>query len=364
MKTEILFTPGPLTTSTAVKQAMLRDLGSRDKTFTDIVHHIQTELLAIAEVPKNKYSTILMPGSGTNGVESVLSSITPPDGKWLVIVNGEYGRRIVKILQRHHIAVTVLESEENLQANLNDIEQTLSTDQDITHVAVVHCETTTGILNDINNIGKLAKKHHKTYFIDAMSSFGAVPVSESQFDYLVSSANKCLESVPGFSFIIANRENLKTCSEYARTFSLDLYQQMQNFEKTGQFRFTPPVQTLLAFDQALKELKEEGGIAKRAKRYQQNQKLLCEGMQQMNFKTYVDATLQSNIITSFYELTHPNFSFEKLYQLLSNKGFIIYPGKLSKAATFRIANIGKISKQDIQDLLAAIRNSLLEMGAT
>src|SRR5262249_25502601 len=265
-----LFTPGPLTTSDTVKQAMLHDAGSRDAGFLNVVREIREGLLAIGgAAPGGDYECVLMQGSGTYAIESVISSAIPRDGKLLVLINGAYGRRIAQIGRVHGIRVETLETAENRKISPGVVEERLTADPEITHVAVVHCETTTGILNPISEIGDVVSKNGKVYFVDAMSSFGAIPidVAGTHIDYLVSSANKCIEGVPGFAFVLARRAKLLEAKGLARTVSLDLHAQWAGLETDGQFRFTPPTHALLAFRQALRELEAEGGVAGRAARY-------------------------------------------------------------------------------------------------
>ena len=244
------------------------------------------------------------------------------------------------------------------------LDRKLAADKSITHVAVVHCETTTGILNPIKEIGRVVKKHRRTYVIDAMSSFGAIPIDfeAAGIDYLISSANKCLEGVPGFSLVIARRAALLACEGYARSLSLDLLEQLKGFERNGQFRYTPPTHAILAFQQALNEFEQEGGVAGRAGRYRRNHSVLVEGMKQIGFRPCLPPEVQSYIITAFHYPDDPKFSFHEFYRRLSDRGFIIYPGKLTQANCFRIGSIGRIFEADIRGLLAAIRETIVELG--
>ena len=362
-KDKILFTPGPLTTSRTVKQALLRDLGSRDFEFISTVKDIRARLVAMTGAPHD-FETVLMQGSGTFSVEAVLSSCVPPDGKVLAIVNGAYGKRIVQMLRVLKIDHTIVESAEDQYPDLATIEHALAHDKRINFVAVVHCETTTGIVNPIERIGALAKAAGAHYFVDAMSSFGAVPVdfNAAHIDYLVSSANKCIEGVPGFGFVIARRDALNTTENYARSLSLDIFAQWKGLERDGQFRFTPPTHALLAFHQALRELEQEGGVEGRAARYRKNYETLVAGMHALGFEEYLPRERQGYIITSFRYLNIKNFSFETFYSALNNKGYVIYPGKVSNADCFRIGNIGRIFESDVSDLLRAIAETLAELG--
>lgn len=264
----------------------------------------------------------------------------------------------------HHIRQSRLVFAENEITDPALVGNFLAENQDITHVAVVHCETTTGIINPIDEIGKLCAATGKIYIVDAMSSFGAYPVNlhDAGISFLISSSNKCIEGVPGFSFVIARRDQLLACEKNVRTLSLDLYAQWKGLELNGQFRFTPPTHALLAFAQALKELEQEGGIVGRAKRYQENYNTLAAGMQQLGFREYLLPEQRGYIITCFHYPEDPAFDFNEFYESLNQKGFVIYPGKLSKVDCFRIGNIGRITKEDILSLLQAVNEVLTEKG--
>ncbi|MDX2076811.1 MAG: 2-aminoethylphosphonate--pyruvate transaminase [bacterium] len=365
MTDKYLFTPGPLTTSDTVKRAMLRDLGSRDTEFIAIVKDIRQRLLNLAGMGDftDACTAILMQGSGTFAIESVISSVMPPDKKLLVIINGAYGRRIAHIAKVHKIPTVELVYKENTLPDLAELGAILYKNTDIAMVACVHCETTTGILNPITEIGKIVKQAEKLYFVDAMSSFGAIAFDwiETGVDYMVSSANKCIEGVPGFGFVIANIPILEN-SLYARTVSLDLLAQYRGLEADGQFRFTPPTHALLAFHQALVEIEAEGGVQGRGARYAENHRVITEGMAELGFEAYVAPEHQSIIITTYRYPDHPNFDFEKFYTGLNERGFVIYPGKLTDAPCFRIGNIGRLNSDHMRGLLHAIQAVLDDMG--
>jgi 2-aminoethylphosphonate-pyruvate transaminase len=363
-KDKILFTPGPLTTSQTVKRAMLRDLGSRDVEFIGLVKDIRHKLVELGQAYPDDYTAVLMQGSGTFGLEAVISSTVPADGRLLVIINGAYGKRLAKIASVLKIDTVTLEYRENTTPDLREIEEAIKANGEITNIAVVHCETTTGIINPIMEIGKSVAKSGAKYFVDAMSSFGAVPVnlSECNIDYLVSSANKCIEGVPGFSFVLCKLSSLRETAGYARSVSFDLLDQYEGFEKNGQFRFTPPTHALSAFRRALDELEAEGGVPGRAERYRKNYETLIAGMRLMGFKEYLRPEDQGYIITSVLYPDDPKFSFEKFYESLNQKDFVIYPGKVSDANCFRIGNIGRIFEADIKALLAAIAETITQMG--
>jgi 2-aminoethylphosphonate-pyruvate transaminase len=321
-------------------------------------------LLALGPYPPEDYECILMQGSGTYVVESVISSAIPRDGKLLVLVNGAYGRRIAQMARVHGIALDVLEMAENQKFTAELVGEHLTSAAGITHVAVVHCETTSGMLNQMEEIGHLVHRAGACYIVDAMSSVGAVPIDMvgSHIDFLISSANKCIEGVSGFGFVLARREALLAAKGNARTLSLDLYDQWAGMEANGHFRFTPPIQTILAFEQALNELNEEGGVRARGERYRQNHIALGRGMREIGFEIYLADQDQSFIITSFRYPSDPAFQFDSFYERLWALGFAIYPGKLSHDACFRIGTIGRITTADIEALLTAIRSALRDMG--
>lgn len=362
---KLLFTPGPLTTSATVKQAMLVDVGSRDDEFIAVVRDIRRQLLALGGVSQAQgYEAILLQGSGTFGVEAVLSSAIPPQGKLLILINGAYGERMALMAERHHLLAECLRWPEHQITDPDVVARQLAADPAITHVAVVHSETTTGIINPVEEIGKVVHAAGRTFIVDAMSSFGAIPLSlpAAKVDFLVSSANKCIEGVPGFSFVLARREKLEACKGLARTLSLDLFEQWRGLELNGQFRFTPPTHAILAFAQALRELNAEGGVAGRAKRYQANHAALVAGMKALGFKMYLPPEHQGWIITAFHYPDDPAFQFETFYRRLAERGMVIYPGKLGQVACFRIGNIGRLMPGDIQDLLAAVADVLKAMN--
>ena len=362
-KDKLLFTPGPLTTSESVKRAMLRDLGSRDAEFIDVVRKIRRRLLELGNVADGSYAAVLMQGSGTFAVESVISTALPGDGKLLVLINGAYGHRMAKIARTLGIATETLVFPESYPVDPEEAHQALRRDPAITHVGMIHCETSTGIMNPAEETGNIVKEHGRAFILDAMSSFGAVPISlaGSGIDFLVSSANKCIQGVPGFGFVLARRDLLLQAENRARSVSLDLASQWKGLESDGQFRFTPPTQVLLAFWQALEELEQEGGVAGRAARYAENQKVLLEGMRESGFEAYLAPEHQTYIITSFRYPKHPNFEFSRFYEHLSQRGFVIYPGKVSEADCFRVGTIGHIFPEDLRALVAAVRQTLEEM---
>lgn len=361
----LLLTPGPLSTTDSVRSAMRYDSCTWDQDYKAIVTDIRENLLRIAGCDPTIYTTILMQGSGTFGVESVLgSSINKQQHKILILANGVYGRRMVMIVKILEIPHHVYEVDENQPFHVSTVENILEQDKTITHIAMVHCETTTGILNDLKLIATLAQTHNKYLIVDAMSSFGGIKfdIVGLGIDFLISSANKCLQGVPGFSFVICKKEILiQLCQNNAKSLSLDLFGQWQEMEKDpGKWRYTSPTHVVLAFHQALIEFEQEGGVSSRAARYGKNQKLLVEGMIAMGFKSYIPAPLQSHMITTFLEPDYiPNtnlkFSFKDFYQYLKLHGFVIYPGKVTHRNTFRIGSIGNIFPEDVAKFLRQVQ---------
>ncbi|MDR1508731.1 MAG: 2-aminoethylphosphonate--pyruvate transaminase [Synergistaceae bacterium] len=354
-----LLTPGPLTTTATVKQAMLRDLSTWDSDYNDRVRHLRSKLveLAAGKSSRSRYTSVLMQGSGTFAVESVVGSAVPENGKLLIVENGAYGRRMADIARVLRISHEVLSCGEDEIPDAEAVSRTLETCPDVTHAAIIHCETTTGILNDIASVGSVVKAHGKTLIVDAMSSFGGIPINAGELgvDFLISSSNKCVQGVPGFGFVIAERSALENCEGNARSLSLDLYDQWRVLENEWKWRFTSPTHAVLAFIQALAELDEEGGIPARFARYKALQARVASGMEELGFKTFLKRELQSPIITSFHYPKVGNFVFSDLYEHVKSDGYVLYPGKISNADTFRIGNIGDIDMSVIEGLLASVR---------
>jgi 2-aminoethylphosphonate-pyruvate transaminase len=356
----LLLTPGPLSTTRSVKQVMLRDWCTWDDDYKQIVETIRTTLVQLA-TPVPGYTAVLMQGSGTFSVEACLTTAIPKNGKLLVLANGAYGRRIARIAECQRIAHLLLDSGDTAPPDPEALSNALGQDPDITHVAVVHCETTTGMLNPVVEIGGIVKQFQRTFIVDAMSSFGGIPMDMAQIqaDYLISSANKCIQGVPGFGFVIARTRELAKTKGYARSLSLDLFDQWETMEKNrGKWRFTSPTHVVRAFAKALEELADEGGVAQRWERYRENCGLLVAGMTRMGFVPLLDETYRSPIITAFLSPDHPDFRFNTFYDRLKARGFVIYPGKVTQKDTFRIGHIGDIHPTDIRNLLAAVQNAM------
>ena len=322
-----------------------------------IVEEIRKGLVQLATRKTDEYTSILMQGSGTYCVEATLGSVITPKHKLLILSNGAYGDRMGNIAEYHGMNYDMLAFDETEQVSVEYVDDYLAHNAEITHVAVVHCETTTGILNPLKEITHMVKMHGKKLIVDAMSSFGGVPldVEELGIDFMISSANKCIQGVPGFGFIIARKSELQYCKGVSKSLSLDIYDQWDAMEKGhGKWRFTSPTHVVRAFKQAMDELAAEGGVEARHARYCRNHDVLVEGMRSLGFKTLLKDEVQSPIITSFL-YPDKEFDFKEFYHQLKEKGFVIYPGKISQADTFRIGNIGDVFPEDFSRLIEAIK---------
>jgi 2-aminoethylphosphonate-pyruvate transaminase len=360
-----LLTPGPLTTSLSVKQAMLHDWGSRDAAFIEMNARVRGRLVEIANAT-DTHVCVPLQGSGTFTVEAAIGTLVPPTGKLLILVNGAYGHRIAKICQYLGRDFVCVETPEDTPVDVDAADALLAADTGISHVAVIHCETTSGIINPIEQVAAMVSRHGRSLLIDAMSAFGAIELDGQQipFDALMASSNKCLEGVPGLGYAIIRKTALEKCAGNAHSLSLDLYEQWLGLEGNGQWRFTPPIHVIASLDQAISEFRQEGGVAGRGKRYADNCRILIDGMRALGFETLLPDHLQAPIIVTFRTPTDPKFVFNTFYDKLVAQGFIIYPGKLTVADSFRIGCIGRLYAEQMNGVLEAIRNALSEMGVT
>lgn len=360
-----LLTPGPLTTSRSVKEAMVHDWGSRDAEFLRINREVLDRLPAIANAEAT-HVTVPVQGSGTFAVEAMLTSLVPPDGEVLLLVNGAYGHRAKRILDIARRRALVHETAEDTPPDLAEVERILVATPSITHVFAVHCETTSGILNPVAQIGALAAKHGKSFLLDSMSAFGALPLDANAVhaDAIAASSNKCIEGVPGLGFVLCRRDVLAQAKGNATTLVLDLHDQWQAFEKTGQYRFTPPIHVIVAFHQALTEFLAEGGQPGRGGRYAANCRILVDGMRALGFRPLLPDALQAPIIVTFHMPKDPRFVFQRFYDSLKDRGYVIYPGKLTVADSFRIGCIGHLGRAEMEGALGAVREALGEFGMT
>ena len=364
----LLLTPGPLSTTRTVREAMMQEHSTWDVDYNSIVESIRSRLVRLAvrdDTNLDAHTAALMPGSGTFAVESVIGSVIPSDGKLLVLNNGAYGARITTISRMLGIDTVELAQAEIESTDLGQVEQMLANDPGITHVAMVHCETTTGMLNPVEAVGEIVHRHGREFILDAMSSFGGIPMrmESTGAQYLISSANKCVQGVPGFGFVVADRATLEATRGRARSHSLDLFGQWHEMEtKGGKWRFTSPTHVVSAFAQALDELEAEGGVDARHARYVANQKTMVDGMRAIDFRTLIGDEVQSPIITSFYFPDAAEFEFQTFYDALKARGFVIYPGKVSHAQCFRIGSIGDVHPSDMTELIGHVSEVISEMG--
>jgi 2-aminoethylphosphonate-pyruvate transaminase len=358
----LLLTPGPLTTSTSVKQAMVHDWGSRDAGFLRINKMVLDSIATLAGA-EGTHVTVPVQGSGTFAVEAMITSFVPKMGKLLVVINGAYGQRAKKIAEIAGRAVVAYETPEDTPPDLAKLERLLADDIAITHVFAVHCETTSGILNPITEIAVLVARHGRRLLLDSMSAFGALEIDARKvhYDAMAASSNKCLEGVPGLGFVVCRKEALAACKGNATTLVLDLFDQAEAFARTGQYRFTPPIHVIVALGKAIEEHAAEGGVAGRGGRYRENARVLIEGMRAMGFRTLLDDRLQAPIIITFHMPTDPKFVFQRFYDGLKDRGYVIYPGKLTVAESFRIGCIGRLYPKDMTGALAAVREVLAEL---
>ena len=354
----LLLTPGPLSTSESVRHAMLQDWCTWDKDYNEgIVTPLRHDLLAIAGLDEADYTTVLLQGSGTYCVEATIGVTVRPEDKLLILANGAYGKRMAQIADYYKLNYVLVSLGETELVTGEVARKALEANPGVTHLSMVHSETTTGLLNPIEEVAEVIRGRGITFIVDAMSSFAGVPIDIKGLgiDFLVSSANKCIQGVPGFGFIIAKKDKMLATKGNARSLSLDIYAQWETMEKGhGKWRFTSPTHVVRAFYQAMQELKEEGGIEARHRRYVENHRTLVDGMRALGFQTLLSDDKQGCIITSFL-YPSADFDFADFYNKLKGKGFVIYPGKISDADTFRIGNIGDIFPSDIKALLEAIR---------
>ncbi|WP_281855919.1 2-aminoethylphosphonate--pyruvate transaminase [Litoreibacter halocynthiae] len=359
-----LLTPGPLTTSYAVKEAMLRDWGSWDDEFRAMTRKMRTQLLALLGSGKSEYDCVPIQGSGSYCVEAMLGSFVPKDGKVLVLANGAYGLRAAQTMECLGRAFKLLDKGDYLPPRGDEVAAILAEDPAITHVLIIHCETSSGILNPVEEIADVAHAAGRKVLIDSMSAFGAVPldVERTKYAAMVSSANKCIEGVPGFGFVIARTDELEAAKGNSHSLSLDVHAQWAAMEKTGQWRFTPPTHVVAAFLAALDAHEKEGSVKGRGARYTRNRDVMVEGMRELGFETLLADRWLSPIIVTFFCPASPAFEFQKFYELMKERGFIIYPGKLTVVDSFRIGCIGQMDEHVMRKVIEAAAQALAEMG--
>ncbi|MCR9212426.1 MAG: 2-aminoethylphosphonate--pyruvate transaminase [Proteobacteria bacterium] len=359
-----LLTPGPLTTASEVKHAMLKDWGSWDGDFREMTADMCRRLLDIAGDKNGEFVCVPMQGSGTFSVEAMLGSFLPKDSKTLVLMNGAYGKRTAETLSYLDRDFVVLDKGDYMPPRGDEVSRLLDDDPTISHVIVVHCETSSGILNPVQEISDAVYAAGRKLLVDSMSAFGALPldVNVIQYEAMVSSANKCIEGVPGFGFVIARKSEVEAAKGRSHSLSLDVHSQWVNFEKSGQWRFTPPTHVVAAFMEALKMHEAEGGAQGRLARYVRNRDVMVSGMRELGFETLLKDRWLSPIIVTFFNPAHPNFTFDGFYELMKKRGFIIYPGKLTVVDSFRIGCIGRMDEYVMTEVVEAAAQALREMN--
>ncbi len=363
MNQPILLTPGPLTTTAATKEAMLRDWGSWDGAFNALTASVCHDLVQIVNAA-DSHACVPLQGSGTFAVEAALGTLVPRHGKVLVANNGAYCQRIVRILGYLGRDAVVIDHREDEPADPGRIDAALAADAAITHVAQVHCETGTGILNPLQEIAAVVDRHGRRLIVDAMSSYGVIPIdiADIPFDALVAASGKCLEGVPGMGFVIARRSALESARQNCHSLAMDLHDQWVYMQKTGQWRFTPPTHVVAALRQALDQYRAEGGQPARLARYAENCATLLSGMRGLGFRSFLDDAIQAPIIVTFHAPADAAYDFAGFYRRVRDKGFILYPGKLTAIDTFRVGCIGAIDARVIARAVSAIGTTMVEMG--
>ncbi len=359
----ILLTPGPLTTSLATKTAMLRDWGSWDASFNAATARVRERLTAIIN-GRDTHVCVPMQGSGTFSVEGAVNTLVPRDGHMLVLINGAYGKRLAKLTEMMGRKLSTFETADDVPTTAADVTRLLDADASITHVAVVHCETSTGILNPLAEIAAVVAARGKSLIVDAMSSFGAIPIDASRipFDALVAASGKCIEGPPGMGFVFVRKTVLEQCAGRSTSLALDLHDQWSYMERTTQWRYTPPTHVVVAVDAALEQYIAAGGQPARYRRYAANCETLIAGMTEMGFRVFLDARIQAPIIVTFHAPEDPKYAFKPFYDEVRNRGFVLYPGKLTQLETFRVGCIGAIGPEEMRQAVNAVRDSLRTLG--
>ncbi len=359
----ILLTPGPLTTSLETKSAMLRDWGSWDESFNVVTARVRERLTGIVHASET-HVCVPMQGSGTFSVEAAVNTLVPREGHVLVLINGAYGKRMAKLTEMMGRRLSTFETADDVPTTATDVARLLDADPSITHVGLIHCETSTGILNPLPEIAKVVAGRGRSLIVDAMSSFGAIAIDarETPFDALIAASGKCVEGPPGMGFVFARRSVLQKRAGNSTSLALDLYDQWTYMEKTTQWRYTPPTHVVVALDAALAQYQAQGGQPGRLARYTANYETLVAGMTELGFRPFLDPKIQAPIIVTFHAPADPRYTFKDFYARVRDKGFILYPGKLTQVETFRVGCIGAIGPDEMRLAVNAVRDTLREMG--
>jgi 2-aminoethylphosphonate-pyruvate transaminase len=359
----ILLTPGPLTTSLPTRMAMLRDWGSWDSRFNAVTADVRRRLVDVIG-GADTHVCVPMQGSGTFAVEAAVNTLVPRDGHVLVLINGAYGKRMARLTEMLGRRLSTFETAEDMPTTADDVDRLLARDPSVTHVGLIHCETSTGIQNPLPEIAAVVAGHGRSLIVDAMSSFGALPIDAAAmpFDALIAASGKCVEGPPGMGFAFIRRVVLEQCAGRSSSLSMDLHDQWVYMEKTTQWRFTPPTHVVVALDAALDQFIAEGGQPARFARYARNCETLVKGMAELGFRPFLDPSIQAPIIVTFHAPADTRYSVREFYDRVRDKGFILYPGKLTQMETFRVGCIGAIGPDEMRHAVNAIRDTLAEMG--
>ena len=359
----ILLTPGPLTTTLTTKAAMLRDWGSWDASFNSVTARVRERLTAIIN-GRETHVCVPMQGSGTFSVEGAVNTLVPREGHVLVLINGAYGKRLARLTEMMGRRLSVFETADDVPTTAADVARALDADASITHVGLIHCETSTGILNPLPEIADVVAKRGRSLIVDAMSSFGAIPIDAQKipFDALIAASGKCIEGPPGMGFVFVRKTVLERCAGRSTSLALDLYDQWTYMERTTQWRYTPPTHVVVAVDAALEQYIAAGGQPARYRRYAANCETLISGMTEMGFKVFLDPRIQAPIIVTFHAPADPKYAFKPFYDEVRSRGFILYPGKLTQLETFRVGCIGAIGPEEMRQAVNAVRDSLRALG--
>lgn len=361
----LLLTPGPVSVSMTTKQVMLRDRASGGAEFVADLQLARRYMVGLVNGGA-AYTAIPLPGSATYANEAVIASLVPAGGKLLIHTNGVYGDRLVEICQHTGVPYAVIRTQPFTPPTAAQFEAAILADAGITHVMVVHCETSTGVMNPLEEIAAVCRAHTKGLFVDAVASFGAVAIDAPRLGLqaITVSSNKCMQGVPGIGWSVVQKTALENARGTCKSLVIDLWDQNQHMDRTNGFRFTPPTQVLAAFAQACREHEAEGGSPVRLARYQANWRRLVGGMRQMGFVTVVPDSAASPIVATFHNPKHPRFSFDALFEGMQRRGFIIFPGRLALADTFRIGCMGAVTEQDMAEAMQAVAETMTEMGIT
>lgn len=359
----ILLTPGPLTTTLRTKLAMLRDWGSWDGDFNAVTARVRASLLKIIH-GEETHVVVPLQGSGTFSVEAAVATVVPRNGHVLVLDNGAYCKRAARLATMMGRTCTILPFDDAVQVDPQAVDAALARDPSITHVVLVHCETGAGVLNPLPQVADVCARHGKGLIVDAMSSFGALPIDarEVKFDALIAASGKCLEGVPGMGFVFLRRAILDGCAGRSASLAMDLHDQYVYMEKTGQWRFTPPTHVVVALAEAIAQFEEEGGQPARLARYTDNCRTLVDGMAALGFQPFLPPDIQAPIIVTFHAPGAPGYDFKSFYAAAKAHGFLLYPGKLTQLETFRVGCIGAIGALEIRQAVHAVSLALKELG--